>query len=89
MELVGYLHITAADAFRHPIYKYVNNREIIYYIDYGGKSILLSLPDKYKKDDLSIVLSHNRTTYENEKHNYGTIFERICCSSDCHECGLR
>jgi|688.fasta_scaffold466613_2 hypothetical protein len=69
MELVGCLHITAADAFRHPIYKYVNNGEIIYYVDYGGKSILLSLPDKYKKDDLSIVLSHNRTTYENEKHN--------------------
>ena len=69
MKLVGYLHITSVDAFRHPIYKYVNNGEIIYYVDYGGKSILLSLHDKYKKDKLLIVLSQNRATYKNEKHN--------------------
>jgi hypothetical protein len=69
MELVGYLYVISVDAFRHPIYKYVNNGENIYYVDYGGKSILLSLPDKYKKDKLSIVLSQNRTTYENAKHN--------------------
>jgi hypothetical protein len=69
MKLVGYLHITFVDAIRHSIYKCMNNDENIYYVDYKGKSILLNLPEKYKINNLSIVLSKNRETLENEKKN--------------------
>lgn len=67
MKLVGYLHITSVDAIRYSIYKCINNDKIIYYVNYKGKSILLDLLDKYKTNNISIVLSANRATLENEK----------------------
>lgn len=69
MILVGYLHITSVDAIRYSIYKKSVNNEITFFVDYEGRSILLNLPEKYKTENLSIVLSENRATLENEKKN--------------------